>query len=107
MADEGFKSKLAPILSTAINDLDLKHLRHLVDSPKDNIQPTPYYAYGGNMRLEFLNLRNSLRCFSSQLLPAFLTRAFLIGCTSESKGPQYENFPPAGGKGAIVLALSG
>jgi len=32
---------------------------------------------------------------------------FLAGCPPESKGPQYEIFPPAGGKGAIVLAVSG
>jgi dienelactone hydrolase len=29
------------------------------------------------------------------------------GCTSESKGPKCEIFPPAGGKGAIVVVASG
>jgi hypothetical protein len=29
------------------------------------------------------------------------------GCSFESKGPKYEIFPPAGGKGAIVVVASG
>jgi len=41
------------------------------------------------------------------VLPAFVAMVFLAGCPPESKGPQYEIFPPAGGKGAIVLAVSG
>ncbi len=59
------------------------------------------------MPLDYTNHRISLSCFLSQVFPAFVAMVFLAGCPSDSKGPQYEIFPPAGGKGAIVLAVSG
>jgi dienelactone hydrolase len=41
------------------------------------------------------------------VLPVFFIIAIFGGCSSESKGPKYEIFPPAGGKGAIVVVASG
>jgi dienelactone hydrolase len=129
MAEEGFKHKLAVILSTsvegyigdpnkgpvrtpiacraAIADLALKRLRNSVDSPGFSILPNPFCTNGGNMRLDLADRRISVRCFLTRVLAVFWGIVFLAGCTSESKRPQYEIFAPAGGKGAVVLAVSG
>jgi hypothetical protein len=106
MADEGFKSKLAPILSAAIHNLVLKYLRSIVDSPKDNIQPNPYDTNGGDMRLDSTNRRISSRCLLLNLLSLFFSTVIRVACSFESQKSQYEIFLPAGGKGAIVVAVS-
>jgi dienelactone hydrolase len=41
------------------------------------------------------------------LLSVFFLKMIFVGCSYESQKPQYEIFPPAGGKGAIVLVVSG
>jgi len=41
------------------------------------------------------------------MLAIFFAIAILVGCSPESQGPEFEIFPPAGGKGAVVLAVSG
>ena len=51
--------------------------------------------------------RRSSRGLTIWVLPVFFIMAIFGGCSSESKGPKYEIFPPAGGKGAIVVVASG
>ena len=59
------------------------------------------------MRLDLTNRRISSRCLLMNLLSVFFSTMILMGCSYESQKPQYEIFPPAGGKGAIVLVVSG
>jgi len=59
------------------------------------------------MRLHFTNRRISSRCLLVYVLYVFSAIAIFLGCSSESQGPQCEIFPPAGGKGAIVIVASG
>ena len=59
------------------------------------------------MRSDFTNRRISLRCFLLNLLSICFSTVIFMGCSSESQKPQYEIFAPAGGKGAVVLAVSG
>ena len=62
---------------------------------------------GGDKQLNYTNLRSSSRGLTICVLPVFIIIAIFEGCSSESKGPKYEIFPPAGGKGAIVVVASG
>jgi carboxymethylenebutenolidase len=59
------------------------------------------------MRLIFVYTGFSLRCLLIDVCVVILVIAVLGGCSSESKGPKYEIFPPAGGKGAVVVVASG
>lgn len=59
------------------------------------------------MRLDLTNRRISSRCLLMNLLSVFFLKMIFVGCLYESQKPQYEIFPPAGGKGAIVLVVSG
>jgi dienelactone hydrolase len=59
------------------------------------------------MRINYTNDRTAPRCLLLIFLSAFFCIVIFVGCASESLEPQYEIFPPAGGKGAIVLAVSG
>jgi dienelactone hydrolase len=65
------------------------------------------WTYGGKMRLNDKNRRISSRCLFAYGLYVISAIAIFAGCSSESQGPQYEIFPPAGGKGAIVIVASG
>lgn len=59
------------------------------------------------MRLGFNNrCRFSRRPFL-YVLSGFFAIAAFVGCSSESQGPQYDIFPPIGGKGAIIVVASG
>jgi dienelactone hydrolase len=60
---------------------------------------------GGNMRFNFINRSISSCCLSLYAFSIFI--AIFAGCSPESQGPQYEIFDPAGGKGAIVVVVSG
>ena len=51
--------------------------------------------------------RISSRGLRIWVLPVFFIVAIFGGCSSEPKGPKFEIFPPAGGKGAIVVVASG
>jgi dienelactone hydrolase len=53
------------------------------------------------------NPRISSRGLRICVLPIFIIITIFGGCLSESKGPKFEIFPPAGGKGAIVVVASG
>jgi predicted esterase len=57
--------------------------------------------------LNYANPRSSSRGLTICVLPVFFIIAIFGGCSFESKGPKYEIFPPAGGKGAIVVVVSG
>ena len=59
------------------------------------------------MRLIFTYPRISLHGPTIWALLGFFVLALFGGCSSESKRPKYEIFPPAGGKGAIVVVASG
>ena len=59
------------------------------------------------MRLIFTYPRFSSRCLLIYVLSVIFVTALFGGCSPESKGPKYEIFPPAGGKGAIVVVASG
>jgi len=59
------------------------------------------------MRLIFTYPRISSRCLFIYVLLVIFVLSFFGGCSPESKGPKYEIFPPAGGKGAIVVVASG
>jgi predicted esterase len=62
---------------------------------------------GGNKQLNYANPKSSSRGLTIWVLPVFFIIAIFEGCSSDSKGPKYEIFPPAGGKGAIVVVASG
>ncbi|BBO67621.1 hypothetical protein DSCA_15510 [Desulfosarcina alkanivorans] len=49
----------------------------------------------------------SSRCLLIYVLSVIFMTALLGGCSPESKESKYEIFPPAGGKGAIVVVASG
>jgi dienelactone hydrolase len=57
--------------------------------------------------LNYANPRFNSRGFTICALSVFFIIAIFGVCLSESKGPKYEIFPPAGGKGAIVVVASG
>ena len=59
------------------------------------------------MRLDYTNRRISSRFLLSYGRYVFSAIAIFVGCSAESQGPQCEIFPPAGGKGAIVIVASG
>lgn len=59
------------------------------------------------MSLNFTNRRISSHCLLLHVLSVIFAIAIFVGCSSESQGPQYEIFPPSGGKGAIVVVVSG
>jgi dienelactone hydrolase len=59
------------------------------------------------MRLDYTNRGISSRCLLTYGLCVFSTIAILVGCSSEPEGPQCEIFPPAKGKGAVVIVASG
>jgi predicted esterase len=67
----------------------------------------PYYTNAGDIRLFFAYPRISPRCLLNYVLSVIFVIAIFGGCSSEAKGPKYEIFPPAGGKGAIVVVASG
>jgi dienelactone hydrolase len=92
---------------SSIIDLPRQYYKQIVDSPEDSIMLHPCWTYGGNMRLNDTNRRISSRCLSAYGRYVISAIAIFAGCTSESQGPQYEIFPPAGGKGAIVIVASG
>jgi dienelactone hydrolase len=46
-------------------------------------------------------------CYISYTLAIFFAIGILVGCSPESQGPEFETFPPADGKGAVVVAVSG
>jgi len=46
-------------------------------------------------------------CYLIYALAIFIAIANLVGCSPESQGPEFEIFPPASGKGAVVLVVSG
>jgi predicted esterase len=60
-----------------------------------------------NLLVNYTTPRSSSRSLTICVLPVFFIIAIFGGCSSESKGPKYEIFPPAGGKGAIVIVVSG
>jgi hypothetical protein len=51
--------------------------------------------------------RISSCCLLIYVLSVIFVLTLFGGCSFESKGPKYEIFPPAGGKGAIVVVASG
>ena len=57
--------------------------------------------------MNYANPRSFSRGLTICVLPVFFIIAIFGGCSFESKGPKYEIFPPAGGKGAIVVVASG
>ena len=59
------------------------------------------------MRLIFTYPGFSSRCLLNYVLSVIFIIAVFGGCSTEAKGPKYEMFPPAGGKGAIVVVASG
>jgi dienelactone hydrolase len=59
------------------------------------------------MRLIFTYPRFFSCCLLINVLSVIFVIALFGGCSPESKGPRYEIFPPAGGKGAIVVVASG
>jgi len=59
------------------------------------------------MRSNYTKRRISSRCSFAYGLYVISAIAILVGCSSESQGPQCEIFPPAGGEGAIVIVASG
>lgn len=59
------------------------------------------------MRLNETNRMISSRCLFAYGLCVISAIAIFAGCSAESQGPQCEIFPPAGGRGAIVIVASG
>ena len=59
------------------------------------------------MRLNMTNRKTSVGGLLYKLALCFFATAIFAGCSSESHGPNYEIFPPAGGKGAAVVVVSG
>lgn len=59
------------------------------------------------MRLNGTNRRISSRCLCVSVRCFFSAVVIFVGCSSESSGPHCETFPPANGKGAIVIVASG
>ena len=59
------------------------------------------------MRLVFKYTRIFPRCFFIYVFSVIFVITLFGGCSSKSQGPQYEIFPPAGGKGTIVIVASG
>jgi hypothetical protein len=85
-------------------EIDLDPNAH--QSPCWGAQTNPY-AIIGKMLSIFTYPRISFMLSSDYVLSVIFVLTLFGGCSSESKGPKYEIFPPAGGKGAIVVVASG
>jgi carboxymethylenebutenolidase len=70
-------------------------------------QTNPYYTIIGKMLSIFTYPRISSCCLLIYVLSVIFFLTLFGGCSFESKGPKYEIFPPAEGKGAIVVVASG
>jgi hypothetical protein len=92
---------------SATNGLAQQYREPIVPSPEEDIIPNPYPTNGGHIRLNYANRRISSRCLLAYGRYVFFAVAIFIGCSSESQGPHGEIFPPADGKGAIVIVASG